>query len=73
MSFAGQAQHGVVKVLDPSAHSFAVAQLDLDDHLAVAERAQIERLLAGFARRRQLGTATRGQWGGHIIILDAAR
>ncbi len=62
LALARQAQHGVVKVLDPAAHGFAVAQLDGDNHLAVAERAQVERFLAGFARRRRLGAAARRQW-----------
>jgi hypothetical protein len=37
LSLARQPQHGVVKVLNPATHGLAVAQLDLDDHLAIAQ------------------------------------
>ena len=57
LSLARKAQHGVVEVLDPAAHRLPIAQLDLDDDLAFAERTQIERLLAGFTGRRRLGAA----------------
>ena len=69
LALARQAQHAVVEVLDPAAHGLAVAQFDLDGDLAVAERTQVERFLPGFARRRRLGTAARGQGRGHAVIL----
>ena len=59
VSLARKPQHGVVEVFDPAANGLSVPQLDLDNHLTVAERAQIERLLAGVARRRRLGTVAR--------------
>ena len=51
-----KAHHSVVEVLDPSANDFTIAQLDRDQHLSLAEGAQIESLLSGFTRRRCLGT-----------------
>ena len=54
-------------------YGFAVAQLDGDLHLAVAERTQVERFLAGLARRRCLGATAGRQWRSHICILDANR
>ena len=73
LSLPCQAQHRVVEVLDPAAHSFSIAQFDGNDHLAIAERAQIECLLAGITRRRRLGTAARRERRGHDSILDAMR
>jgi len=73
LTFACQAQHRVVKVFNPSAHGLAIAQLDGDDNLTVAERTKVERLLPGFSRWRRLGAAARGQWRSHVAILDAPR
>ena len=56
LALARETQHGVVKVLNPTTHRLSIAQLDLDDYLAVAEGAQVERFLSGFTRRRRLGT-----------------
>jgi hypothetical protein len=70
LSLARQPQHGVVEVLNPATHGLPVAQLDLDDHLAIAQRTQIKCLLPGFAGRGCLGTACR-EWRSHVAILDA--
>jgi hypothetical protein len=58
-AFAGEAQHHVVKVLDPAADHLAVAQLDGDRDLAVAERFKVERFLPGFAGRWSFVTLLR--------------
>jgi hypothetical protein len=60
VAFAGETEHGVVEVLDPAADGLAVAELDLNDDLAVAEGAQVEGFLAGVAGRGRLGAAARG-------------
>jgi hypothetical protein len=66
-----EAKHAVIKVLNPSANGFTIAQLDGHRYLPVAERAKVERLLAGLARRRGLGTSAGRQWRSHMAILDA--
>src|SRR6185437_15269499 len=71
MAVAGETKHRVVEVLDPAADGFAIAKLDGDNHLTVAEGAQIKRFLAGFAGRWCLGAAAGTQWWSHNSILDA--
>ena len=56
LALAGEAQHHVVEVFDPAADRLAVAQLDGDRDLAVAERFEVERFLPGFAGRRSFVT-----------------
>ena len=72
VAFAGDAQHGVVEVLDPARNRFSIAQLDVDHDLAIAERAQVEGFLSGLTGRRGLGAAAGGEWS-HGVILDAGR
>jgi hypothetical protein len=71
VALASKAQHGVVKILNPTTDGFAITQFDGNDHLAIAERAQVERFLAGFAGRRGFGTASGSQRWRHDVILDA--
>lgn len=51
MPFARETQHGVVEVFDPAADGLAIAELDVDGYLAIAERAEVESLLPCFAGR----------------------
>ncbi len=54
--FAGEPDHGVVKILDPPGNALAVAEFNRDSHLLLAQEAKVKRLLAGFAKRRLLLT-----------------
>jgi hypothetical protein len=65
-TIARQPQHHVVEVLNPAAHRLTVPQLYIHDHLAIAQRAQIESFLAGLSWRGRLGTAAACEWGFHI-------
>src|SRR5258708_10317885 len=71
LTLAGEPKHSVVEVLDPAAHDLAAAKLHRNGNLALTQRTQIERLLTGLARRRDLGMTACGQWRSHDAILDA--
>jgi hypothetical protein len=53
MTVAGDTDHAVVKVLDPTLDGFSIAELYADADLTITERAKIQRLLPGVAWRRR--------------------
>src|ERR1700731_4590117 len=67
VSAAGNANHAVVEILDPAVDDLAIAQLNGDADLAIAERAKIERFLTGIARRGRSGAAQMGKWRIHQL------
>ena len=66
-SFARDPDHGVVEILDPSGNTLAVAEFDRHSHLLLAQKPQVKRLLAGFAKRRLLLTPPGWILGCHIV------
>ena len=67
LAFAGNANHGVVEILDPSGNALAVPEFDRYPHLLLAEEPQVKRLLAGFTKRRSLLTSPGCILGCHIL------
>ena len=73
LALARQADHAIVKVLDPAGDSLTIMQLHGDANLLFAEKAQIESLLTGFARRRRFLTPSGGVKRRHIDIVADER
>src|SRR5271163_959431 len=58
-SLAGEPDHAVVEVFNPAVDSLAVAKLDRDRDLLLAQEAQIQGFLSSFSRWRAFSTLPR--------------